>query len=71
MIEFDTNRVRSNVEIDIMTLNSKGLNRTGLFKPLEINRLTFYPQAEDTESQNETKPINQMTFKVIVAMVCF
>lgn len=84
-IEFDTKGVRSNVEIDIMSLGVTGLDKIGTFKPVNnellykyadpsmatnLNqRLTFFPPKDEVLGSDEDRPINEMTFNVIVSEV--
>lgn len=66
MVEFDTRGLRSNVEIDVMSLETKGLRKVGIYKP---TGLVFLPPVEDPTDVNEYRPINEMTFKVLVGLV--
>lgn len=52
-----------------MSLTSDGLNNVGYFKATEEPRLTIFPVQEKAVA-DEDLPINDMTFKVIVALVC-
>lgn len=69
MIEFDTKGLRSNIEIDVMSLHTGGLTKIGTFKTSTIERLTFLPPPPEIFDPNENRPINEMTFNVIVALV--
>lgn len=67
-MEFDNSGVRSNVEIDVMTLTAYGLNKTGIYKPTNPKRLTFIMQ-DDENSNSDELPINQKTFIVAISVV--
>lgn len=67
-VEFDTNGVRSNVGIDVMYLDAKGLNKLGTFKPSTLPRLTFEPRIDD-HVDNDDLPIEEKFFRVAIAMV--
>lgn len=69
MIEFDTKRLRSNVKIDIMCLDGNGLNKIGEFKTNDHEPVSFFPVTENVVQSDENKPINEMTFKVIIFVV--
>lgn len=69
MIEFDTKRLRSNVKIDIMCLDESRLNKIGEFKTNDYEPVSFFPVTEKAVQSDENKPINEMTFKVIISVV--
>lgn len=68
IIEFDTKGIRSNVEIDIMSLDAKGLKQIGSFKPTRKQRLNILAVEEDFVDTTDL-PLDQMTFTVITALV--
>lgn len=68
IIEFDTKGTRSNVEIDVMTLDAKGFTKFGSFNPTRIPRLSILPVEENFVDTSDL-PIDQMTFTVITALV--
>lgn len=68
LVEFDTKGMRSNIAIDVMYLDQKGLNKIGNFKPNTIERLSFLTLTEEID-ESEDRPINEMTFNVIISVV--
>lgn len=69
LIEFDPKGLRSNVEIDLMSLSIIGLNKIGTFKLSNSERLTFLPPLIEEYNTDENTPINEMTFNVIISEV--
>lgn len=69
-MEFDSIGIRSDVEIDVMTLDAGGLKKTGSFKPTREKypfMLVENQQEEFIDTSN--LPIDQMTFTVITSLV--
>lgn len=52
-----------------MSLDIKGLNKIGSFKPSTNERLTFLPPVAEVYNPDEYRPINEMTFNVIISVV--
>lgn len=67
--EFDSAGKRSNVAIDIMSLNDdKGLQKVGSFQLLpkdQDKRVTFLPKPAGAASEE----IEDQTFKVVISLV--
>lgn len=63
-VEFDTKGLRSNLEIEIVYLNEKGLPKAGSFKPPNLN---FLPVKEERVN-DENLPISEQTFIVKIAI---
>lgn len=68
-MEFDTQGLRSNLDIDIVYLSDKGQQKAGTFKPVNNEKVTFLPK-EDDEINSDDLSITAMTFNVIIAVVC-
>lgn len=54
-----------------MSLDIKGLNKIGSFKPSSNERLNFLPPVVEVYDPDEYRPINEMTFNVIIPVVIF
>lgn len=60
--------MRSNVEIDVMALKTRGLVKAGSYKPANIPRLTEI-DTEEKVIDNGDVPIDEKTFIVITSLV--
>lgn len=52
-----------------MFLNVKGFNKIGSYRPNNADRLTFLPPTEEIDDGLDDRPINEMTFNVIISVV--
>lgn len=68
-IEFNSIGIRSDVEIDILTLDTNGPTRASTFKPSRRNMLEVVKSDEEEVIDTSDLPINKMTFKVITSLV--
>lgn len=68
LVEFDTQGLRSNVEIDVLKLDSKGLTQIGSFKPTNTEILTFLPIIEE-QIDTDDLPLSATKFNVIISEV--
>ncbi|XP_031634004.1 glutamate receptor ionotropic, kainate 3-like isoform X2 [Contarinia nasturtii] len=72
-VVFDRKRLRSDVEIDLMSLDGNGLNKIGIYNqntanPNSTNQLVFLPKPVKATDPNEYRPIREMTFTVLVGL---
>lgn len=69
-VEFDSTGIRSDIEIDVMSLDAGGLKKIGSFKPTR-ETYPYMPVTDQKEEVVDTSnlPIDQMTFTVITSLV--
>lgn len=69
-MEFDSTGIRSDIEIDVMSLDAGGLKKIGSFKPTR-EKYPYMPVEDQKEEVLDTSnlPIDQMTFTVITSLV--
>lgn len=69
-IEFNGARERSNVNIDLISLDSdEYLQKIGTFKLTNTPRLSFVPPVIVDSIPDEDEPISKQTFKVVISLV--